>query len=147
MDKKGLIKTLEAVISILIIMTAVFIVSIRDFPSNEVDYSEKARDILKEISKDSIFRAEIVNYELNNNNLVISTEMDTVVDGKIPDFLDYELKICPSEDICGMEILISGKDIFSAERIISSTFDTYPPESFSIPQNSVRKIKIFIWEK
>ena len=120
MDKKGLIKTLEAVISILIIMTAVF--------------------ILKEISKNSTFRAEIVNYELNNNNLVISTEMDTFVDDKIPDFLDYELKICPSEDICGMEILISGKDIFSAERIISSTFDTYP-------QNSVRKIKIFIWEK
>ena len=88
MDKKGLIKTLEAVISILIIMTAVFIVSIRDFPSNEVDYSEKARDILKEISKNSTFRAEIVNYELNNNNLVISTEMDTFVDDKIPDFLD-----------------------------------------------------------
>ena len=139
MDKKGLIKTLEAVISILIIMTAVFIVSIRDFPSNEVDYSEKARDILKEISKDSTFRTEIVGYDLENNP-GISTEMDTFVDDKIPDFLDYELKICPSEDICGMEILISGKDIFSAERIISSTFDTYP-------QNSVRKIKIFIWEK
>ena len=138
MNKKGLIKTLEAVISILIIMTAVFIVSIRDFPSNEVDYSEKARDILKEISKNSTFRAEIVDYDLESNQGI--PEMNTFVDGKIPDFLDYELKICPSEDICGMEILISGKDIFSAERIISSTFDTYP-------QNSVRKIKIFIWEK
>ena len=139
MDKKGLIKTLEAVISILIIMTAVFIISIRDFPSNEVDYSEKARDILKEISKNSTFRAEIVNYVLGSNQ-EISPEMNNFVDDKIPDFLDYELKICPSEDICGMEILISGKDIFSAERIISSTFDTYQ-------QNSVRKIKIFIWEK
>jgi hypothetical protein len=117
MDKKGLIKTLEAVISILIIMTAVFIVSIRDFPSNEVDYSEKARDILKEISKNSIFRDEIVDYVLGSNQ-EISPEMNNFVDDKIPDFLDYELKICPSEDICGMEILISGKDIFSAERII-----------------------------
>ena len=66
--------------------------------------------------------------------------MNNFVDDKIPDFLDYELKICSSEDICGMGTQISGKDIFSAERIISSTFDTYP-------QNSVRKIKIFIWEK
>lgn len=129
-NNKGLVRILEASIAILIILSVLFIFFNQQKEPNNVDYSEMARDILEEVSKNNGLRNDI----LSDN----SADLNSFVRDRVPGFLEFDIRICESlEGACGINF-IEG-NVYSAERVISTT----------IEQRSLnpKKIRLFIWEK
>ena len=126
MNKKGIIKIIEASIAILIVASILFINYNKEIVSETPDYSENARDILEELANNVSLRGEV----LDNGNV------DSFIDSKLPTHLNYEVRICDVNAACGISSLPNG-DVYSAERIISSNLDTYNP----------KKVRLFLWEK
>ena len=94
------------------------------------DFSERARNILEEISKNTALREAVL---LENEN---EEPIRDFIETKIrEDFLTFEVRICEIDEACGIEY--KSTNVYSAERIISSTIDTLNP----------KKIRLFIWEK
>jgi hypothetical protein len=135
MNKKGFLRIVEATISIILIMGVLFVFFNQTQAIKEPDYSEKARNILEEISRDSSLRNEILLYDTDIGG-PIPINVDDFVDQKIfENFLEYEVRICEVDTACGKSEYTPG-NVFSAERSISSTLDSLGPI----------KIRLFIWE-
>jgi hypothetical protein len=137
MNKKGFLKIVEAMIAILLIAGAILINYSSASSSNQVDYSETARDILKEIADNEIMRGEILS---NGVGIVSSSSNSMFFDfakNRIPEYLSFEIRLCSINSVCGVSEYVG--NIYSAERIISS--DIYSNI------NSPVKIRLFIWEE
>ena len=130
MDKRGFLRIVEASIAIVIIIGVLFVFFNRQqVISSELDLSEKARDILEEVSKDTALRDAV----LNNDTVII----DAFISSKIVEnYLVYEFRLCDIGVTCGKLTFTEG-DVFSAERSISSTITNLGP----------RKIRLFIWAR
>jgi hypothetical protein len=134
MNKRGFLRIAEAGIAIMIILTAILI-NIKDLKSlKEPDYSETARDILKEVANDESLRTEIINAGSYTPNV------ESFVDGRLPDYLKFELRGCDINNVCGQSSYQG--DVYSGERIISAYTDIY-----SIGNNPSVKLRLFIWEE
>ena len=131
MNRGGFLRIVEASIAIVIIMSALFVVRVQTQSGVQLDYSERARKILDEVSKDPMLRMAVLQQS--------TTPLELFVDQKIPEsHLSYEIRIC--EDIlsvCGKETVTRGQ-VWVGERIVSATVTT---EEFE-----PKKIKLFIWE-
>ena len=122
-------RIIEASIAIIIIMSVLFVIYTRDKIESKPDLSEKARDILEEISRNSSLRNAI----LKENKGVI----ENFVSSKIPEnYLAYEVRICEVDNVCGKSNYTS-VNIYVGERVISSNLTSFQP----------KKVKIFIWEE
>jgi hypothetical protein len=126
MNKKGIIKIIEASVAILIVASILFISYNKSVVGRTTDYSENARDILEELANNVSLR----NVVLGNGNV------DSFIDSKLPTHLNYEARICEVNAACGISSLPSG-DVYSGERIISSNLSIYDP----------KKVRLFLWEK
>ena len=126
MDKKGFLRIVEASVAILIIAGVLFLFFTNSSAQTEPNLSEMARDILEEMSKNTSLRENIINSEDGN---VID-----FVNSRVPGYLEFELRICGIGGACGIEYIPG--NVYSAERIISSTINTPGP----------KKVRLFIWE-
>ena len=127
-NKKGFLRIVEAGAAILIILAAILI-NLNNLKSlKEKDYSETARDILKEIANNETMRTEIITAQ-NYTQTVIN-----FTDKRLPDFLSFELRSCEISNVCGQSTYQG--NVFSGERIIASDISTYNPV----------KLRLFIWE-
>lgn len=138
-NKKGLIKILEAVIAIMIIAGAIIAIRISQEPARVKNIAESISPILDEVAKDQEYRDAILENPLNNQPRTITEEnypeLYNFIDSKIPDNLDFEVKLCPPTETCGLDEF--HENVFAGERIISSNLEVYSP----------KKIKLFIWQK
>jgi hypothetical protein len=132
LNKIGIIRIVEASIAILIIFSAVLIISSRTSVSEEASFADLGGDLLEEIAKDNGLREKIISNPSEGKKLAKSFVGEKI---KSPD-LNFEINVCLPEEICSLEKFPEGvKEVFSSERIISSTIRNFNP----------KKIKIFLW--
>ncbi|MDP4039474.1 MAG: hypothetical protein Q8P57_02755 [Candidatus Pacearchaeota archaeon] len=127
--KRGFLKIAEAGIAIMIIIASVLISLNKESPQNNPDLSETARDILREISQDKFLRIKA----LELSEPISSGDVYYFVNSTLPDYLNFEIRICDTDSVCGLSEYRDA-EIYSAERIISS--DSGPN----------KKLRLFIWE-
>lgn len=131
-NNKGFLRIIEATFAVIMIITVMFIFFTQSRVQTNVDYSERARDILEEIANDPVLRGEVL-----DENIELGVE--SLVKARIPEAgisLDYELRICGVDEACGKSSFTEG-NVYSGERIISSTLEN--PAS--------KKLRLFIWER
>ena len=136
MNKKGFLRIAEATISIVIIAGVLFLFFSQAREAEKPDLSEMARDILEEISRSSLFRERILDYNANSDPPGdIPQEIEDYVGGRIPGgYLNYKIRICDVNSACGIEYVEA--EVYSAERLVSSTLNNL----------NTKKIRLFIWE-
>ena len=136
-NKKGFLRIVEASIAIVLIIGVLFTFYIKDRVQEEPDLSERARDILEEISRNATLRGEILNYDTQAEDPPdpIPDNVNASVIMRIPEnYLTYEVKICEIDDVCGKSEYFAG-NVYTGERIIIS----------NITNIYTKKINIFIW--
>lgn len=133
MNRKGFLKIAEASISIVIIMGVLFIFAGQSRQASSLDLSSEANEILEELAKSHELRSEILQYSSPPNPQIVTDFVSSKIN---QDYLDFEVKICQTNEVCGKAAYTEG-EVFAAERIISSTIYTHSP----------KRVKIFIWQK
>lgn len=127
-------RIVEASIAILIIIGVVLVVVVKRSPSQEADVSAIIPSLLEEISKNISLREDIVRDSVVGEERVLSFLEVRI---KNP-ALGYSARVCGSDEICGLKSYPKeAREIYSSERIISSTLQSYAP----------KKVKIFLWNK
>ncbi len=133
-NNRGIIRIIEASIAILIIFSAVLVISSKDNSSKNPNFEKFAIDLLEEIAKNNSLREMIIlnsNQGKEQSKIFIQTRINNPLVG-------FEINVCEPDNLCALENFPSGvKEIFSAERLISSTIRNYDP----------KKIKVFLWLK
>jgi hypothetical protein len=158
MDKKGIIKIIEAFFAVLIIAGALIFVytSQIERPDKSANIQNIEKIILDKISYENNLReAVLYSYlyfdepvpvggenisKIGNYSLLNSTITDLLITSRILDNYDFMFQICNLEDICGLEHSAGSYtkyEIYANEKSVSSTLSTYGP----------RKIRLFIWRK
>jgi hypothetical protein len=134
-NKRGLIKIVEAVIAILIISGVFLAVSISQQPIREKNLGETISELLVEVAKNPEFRRDILTRDLTDEEgYLTSGPIYDISRARLPSKYTLEIKICQPDEICSLKEY--HETIFTQERIISSTLDIYAP----------KKIKIFLWQ-
>ena len=121
-------RIIEASVAILIVASVLFVTYNKNVVESIPDYSENARDILEELANNISMREDVL-----DSSLVF----EEFIRGKLPSHLTFEVNICDPEAVCGQSSYEG--NVFSAERIISTNFDS---DSFE-----PKKIRLFLWEK
>lgn len=129
-NKKGWIKIAEAFIAVVLIATVVITLYTRQptRTSNEVIIRTES-SLLSEIAQSEDMRTAV----LRGSGEDI-TNIENFIQQRIPGNLNFTIKICVPDDICGIDQY--RKEIYADDRIISSTLHEYDP----------KKLKIFMWE-
>ena len=133
MNRKGIIRIVEASIAILIVASVLFMTYTRGITEDSPDYSENARDMLEELANDVNLRDDVLAY---NGGDVPQNILD-FIDARKSNYLSMSVIICLPNELCGQSEFVG--DVFSAERIISTNVDS---SGFS-----PKKIRLFLWEE
>lgn len=130
-NKRGWLRIVEALVSILIVFGAVLTVSTTQHSSRSTDICSTLTPILDEISKNITLRTEIINNETTNTEKFLASRI------RNPS-LDREIKICEANDaLCPhSKSGYDNVDICAEERIIGSSLEQFNP----------RKLKIFLFK-
>ena len=152
-NKKGYIRTLEAIIAIVLI----FAVIITILPKKEIaektpeDIDLTAKSILNEIQNNNLFRDYAIKMDISNgiytDALLVEvkayTELKNFVDSTMPIAIGYELMICEISGGCYPlldSIVLPKKSIYTKSVLINN--------NNVINSNSEdRIVKLFLWRK
>ena len=149
-NKRGWMRILEATIAVMMISTVLIVVYSRQDSSSDVP-SDYVYDLQKEVLMHIYANSSL---RLNTLNTVVSGDadfmiLDDYVEGQIPDFLNYSIKVCNiTESItpCKLNeddyIATLHKPVFVEEIIVSAelgqgTNAVYKP----------KRLRLFVWEK
>jgi hypothetical protein len=134
-NNRGWLRIIEASIAILIVLSTLIVVYIRAGSSNQPDLSERAREILNEMARNSTLREAILNYNIDNELIISNSIKNYIPEANI----QFDKRICKLDEACGKLEFTPG-DVYVAERIISSYIgaDSVSPEN-------ARKIRLFMW--
>jgi len=132
-EKRGWLRILEAFIAIILIIGALIVIY-----SKTIEKPKKAEEIYKlqgAILDEIADNPELREAVLNEN---ITRIIDFIGDRTYPSF-NFTIRICEVNDICSLQYYIGeeGNDVYSTERVISSTLEKYEP----------KKLKIFMWRE
>ncbi len=133
-NKKGWLRILEAFLAIVLLTGFfVFIYGMRERPDRRRDEIYEISDrFLEDISGNRDLRSSIVKEgsgaEGDVENYINNSD-------RMPEYLDYTIRICDAVDICGPDEY--RPDMYSRAGIISADIEKYDP----------KKLRIFIWEK
>lgn len=143
-SKKGLIRAIEATISVLLVFSVILIIASRtNYPSG-IDLRDKISPILEEIAREESYRTKVLEYDLtkdesDNYNKEIITLITNFTNIRIENpRIVVRIKICDIEESCALDnyALVYGEnEVFSDSRIIT----TYVDQAGYSP----RKIKLF----
>lgn len=97
------------------------------------------RSILEEIATDGSLRESLLDIDIDNGyeNDGNFTVIEDFVKSRVPEGFNFSISVCSPEAICGIRTGWPEGDVYSSERIISSTLEKYNP----------RKIRIFMWRE
>ncbi len=130
-DKKGWLRIMEAFTGVLIIAAVLFFQLKNIAPSSQQEILLTEGTLLREIAENTSMRMFVLSSafgESTGGNI-----LENYIRERIPSGYDVKIKICTLEDPC----LVSRKNVFAQDTIITSSSDVYTP----------RKVKIFMWEK
>jgi|SRR3989344_1327883 len=144
-NKKGFLRIVEAFIAILLI-TGVVLYIISRGSSGDVKVERKIYEIedtvLKEISRNTVYREKIVAYTVasptSEDEIFIEELSNDVVKPKIPQGFDFVINICELNSACPLPIDYPYEDaeIYSRSTPITATLEEYAP----------KQLRIFIWK-
>ncbi|MBT4136234.1 hypothetical protein HOD75_02060 [archaeon] len=131
-EKKAWLRIVEAVIAIMIVISAVTIIISRQ--NTSVDISDVVYDrqeqILNVISKNDVLRTEI----LAENNAGV----DNYITQVIPPSWEFSTNICEPNAICSNpDQTVIDKDVYTSEILVASNLTDYTP----------KKLRLFSWGK
>ena len=138
MDKRGFIKTLEAIIAIIIIFSAILILN----QSNKrqetpASIEESYKFILTELSENSTFRNCIKTFSVNNlgncKNNGCLVHVDSFVGAHAPYNYNYLCEVCDKPLKCSLDPLPIDKNVYT-----NSVFIAHNPSRIS---------RIYFWQK
>lgn len=141
LNKQGYIKTLEAVIAIVIILIFTFAVTPRPEPTYQLPSSvENAQNyILEEIAGNDDARTKIMESDPANPDDPAYVKIKEIVDLNLPTGYAYTVGIC-LESACSSNVtaIAEGTSVYTAEAMIGSdgVVDTTP-----------RIVRIWMWRK
>ncbi|NCN99043.1 hypothetical protein COU62_01405 [Candidatus Pacearchaeota archaeon CG10_big_fil_rev_8_21_14_0_10_35_219] len=142
-NKRGIIRILEATIALVIIISFLFLTQARTRDVSQPDFSERAQDVLEEISRQSSLRDEVSSVSLlpTGRATIESGVLYDFVDSRIPEsYLKFQFRICEQIDkICSSDRFIEG-DVYAAERVIVPSVDYN-----NVGGLEPRKIALFIY--
>lgn len=150
-NSRGVLRVVEATIASLIVLGALLLLVSNRPPPNQTPPSVERwlPSILEEIAFNDSLRNEIVNdYSLNTSLSTAEQQRNSEILLDIDQFIGTRITnraynrttlICPMEALCALPAypIDAIGDVFSAERIISSTPDS--------PYYAPKKVKIFAW--
>ena len=147
-SKNGILRIIEASISILIIASALIIINYKNINSNGIDLTNQANGLVEELSKNQTIRGAVLDYNINEKRN--STENEKILkilsnfsQNKIKNKkLGFSISICLPDKICPLEEEVYSQtngDIFSVERLIST--------NLTEKDFNPKKIKVFMWVK
>ena len=132
LDKKAYIRTVEAIIAIIILLMVVFFL-IQERPEQKPDVPNRVEGaqnfILNELSYNETSRECIVNNPLCENSIVFTS----IVDENIPFGYNYSIKICDTTN-CVVPTPID-KNVYVSDIVIGSTIENQNPKI----------IRLWIW--
>ena len=139
-SRRGWVKIIEASIGALIVIAVLLlVVESRDIQMRNAN--PNAYSYLDEIAKNETFRERF----FSMSDLEINSEIKLAFDSRIkPSKLNYAFNVCSGDVSCPLPSLSasdsppSGVDIYSAERIISSSLNY-------VGDFKPKKIKLFLW--
>ncbi|MFA7708054.1 MAG: hypothetical protein WCX73_03830 [Candidatus Pacearchaeota archaeon] len=128
-DKKAWLRILEAFLAILIVLSAVLVIMVKQKP--QTDYSQEVYDVQRQVL-DIISK----NNSLRNDILVQSnTRVNALIYDLIPRNWNYSTNICDVNLICPNLEQIHETEVYATEIIISSNLTQYSP----------KKLRFFVW--
>jgi len=129
MNKKAWIRIVEAFIAILLVMGAILFIFVGQdqIPDISEDVHERQSQILDVIVKNETLRNDII-HEYKGR-------VDGILENMIPASWDFETKICDVDDLCNLDITPNDRDVYVAERLVTSSLTEYSP----------KKIRFFVW--
>ena len=129
-NKRAWIRIAEASIAVLIVMSAVLILISNKKPTDiSEDVYEKQSKILDIIASNQTLREQV----LQGDNSQINQEILKL----IPFNWGFSTNICNLDRVCPNPQNINNRQVYTTERIISSTPTNYNP----------KKLKFFVWMK
>lgn len=144
MNNRGLIKIVEAVVSIMIIFSVLLLLYGGSSNSEKEDLSKAILPLLEEIASNNTLREIIITDSTNEN---AEEEIIGFLGEKIkrPD-LDFDVKICDANiagNSCALEPFpknVRDGNVYSQSRIIS----TYLENTGNLES---KRVRIFLWRK
>lgn len=134
-NKKAWIRIVEAFIAIIMIASVLTIIIVKK--TTKTSRKEEMRNLLKRVLEEIANNASLREKVLGNEAQDI-IDLNKFAKSRIPGYLNYIVKVCPIDDVCGIsEYFGEGVEVYADKRVISSTLYEYDP----------KKVKLFIWEK
>ncbi len=118
-------------IAITLILGVIIIVYKNKIPEQKTpDFTEIARDILREVSAKEELRNEIM--VVQNNSVQMANTL-AFINNSLPDYIFFELRACLTSSACGQSVYRG--NVYSAERIIGADTSNFNPV----------KLRLFLW--
>jgi len=136
-NKKGVVRVIEAIISVMLIAIVVLLLYPKTTASNAQKENTEAiinsgKGIIEQMNNNQELREELIMMSSTNTP---SNKVKSFIELRIKPGLDYELRVCEMNDVCGPAQY--REEVYASEGIISSTLKQYTP----------KKIKLFQWPK
>ncbi len=154
MDKRGILRIIEAVVAIVIVIAALVMINRRERAA-QTDLSDIIPPLLMELAQDPVSREKVLCYDpskprgdttknlCGDDNAQIITDLKAFFTPRIKNkAFKYDISICDSSAVCPLaQTPYPGGDIYSAERVISATI----ANPSSTGKFAPKKVKIFLW--
>lgn len=139
-NKKGLIRIIEASIAVAIVISVLFILNYRGGEETQEDLGRLITPILEEIALDSQLRDQVVQYDGSDDSAIRS--LNEFIRPRLRADLEFEVKICELGELCPLDSYPTDEEgnplnVYAKERVISASIKS---EGFS-----PKKVKIFVW--
>ncbi len=142
-NKRGFVKIVEAFVAVMLVAGVLLFVvsrnsSVLSNKQSKIDDVEKS--VLEEIAQREDYRDIILSVddqsELTSSSAGKFGEIWTTVRTRVPESLDFRIKVCQLEQICPLDNYPQ-KNVYTRAVAITTNITTYHPKQF----------KIWIWEK
>jgi hypothetical protein len=109
------------------------------YPNKAEEIQKITRGIIEDLERNDDMRKEVLSSAASTpGNYNVSYALKNFIEKRVPIRLNYEIRICDSDRVCGLSQYIK-KDVYVEEVIISTSID--------VPEFSPKKVKLFLWEK
>lgn len=147
-NKKGIIRIIEATIAIILVLTAFLLLNVRNKPTpSREDLTSIMPPLLDEVARNETLREEIVKtYNVHQSDTLQS---NAVVLHSIEDFLkprlnnpslNFSIRVCSAQELCYLEPFPKdATSVYGAERFVTADIDS--------PYIETKKLKMFLWRR
>ncbi|MBX4196550.1 hypothetical protein KW805_03105 [Candidatus Pacearchaeota archaeon] len=143
-NKKGWLRIVEASMAIIIVFGVLLALTNNRTTTPGNNLGEQIPSLLDEMAQNKTIREDVIRYNASTTitaaqqaeNQRILTRVEGFVGERIEQSINHTVKICNPEELCSLAVYPHDADaVYSYERIISSTLESYDP----------KKVKLFLW--